>query len=90
MCIYIYICVFVCVCVCQYMYCACSCVCVCVCVCNKYPSNSLDLPWYKRRSYIIGEASPYCSKGKAIPLQAWTGPKGSRRLRLPDFKTIGT
>jgi hypothetical protein len=28
-------------------------------------------------------------KGKAIPLQAWTGPGGSRRLRLPDFKTIG-
>jgi hypothetical protein len=26
-------------------------------------------------------------KGKAIPLQAWTGPKGSRRLRLPYFKT---
>jgi hypothetical protein len=20
----------------------------------------------------------------------WTGPEGSRRLRLPDFKTIGT
>jgi len=29
-------------------------------------------------------------KGKAIPLQAWTGPEGSRRLRLPDFKTFGT
>jgi hypothetical protein len=29
-------------------------------------------------------------KGKAIPLQAWTGPVGSRRLRLPDFKTIAT
>ena len=29
-------------------------------------------------------------KGKAIPLQAWTGPEGSRRLRLPDFKIIGT
>jgi len=28
--------------------------------------------------------------GKAIPLQAWTGPEGSRRSRLPDFKTIGT
>ena len=28
--------------------------------------------------------------GKAIPLQPWTGPEGSRRLRLPDFKTIGT
>jgi hypothetical protein len=29
-------------------------------------------------------------KGKAIPLQAWTGPEVSRRLRLPDFKAIGT
>jgi hypothetical protein len=29
-------------------------------------------------------------KGKAIPLQALTGPGGSRRLRLPHFKTIGT
>jgi hypothetical protein len=29
-------------------------------------------------------------KGKAIPLQALTGPEGSGRLRLPDFKTIGT
>ena len=29
-------------------------------------------------------------KGKAIPLRAWTGPEGSRGLRLPDFKTIGT
>jgi hypothetical protein len=27
---------------------------------------------------------------KAIPLQTWTGPEGSRWLRLPDFKTIGT
>jgi hypothetical protein len=29
-------------------------------------------------------------KGKAIPLEACTGPEGSRRLRFPDFKTIGT
>jgi len=29
-------------------------------------------------------------KDKGIPLQAWTGPEGSRRLRLPDFKIIGT
>jgi hypothetical protein len=28
--------------------------------------------------------------GKAIPLQAWTGPEDSRRLWLPDFKTFGT
>jgi len=29
-------------------------------------------------------------KCKAIPVQAWTGPEGSRRMRLPDFKAIGT
>ena len=29
-------------------------------------------------------------KGKAVPKQAWTGPEVSRRLRLPDFKTIST
>ena len=32
----------------------------------------------------------YIVKGKAIPLQAWTGLEGFRRLRLPDFKTVGT
>jgi len=32
----------------------------------------------------------YICKGKAIPLQAWTGPEVSMRLRLPDFKAIGT
>ena len=26
-------------------------------------------------------------KGKAVPLQAWKGQKGSRKLRLPDFVT---
>jgi hypothetical protein len=28
-------------------------------------------------------------KGKAIPVQYWTGPGVSRRLGLPDFKTFG-
>jgi len=28
-------------------------------------------------------------KSKAISLQAWTGPGGSRSLKLSDFKTIG-
>jgi hypothetical protein len=32
----------------------------------------------------------YFSKGKAIPFQALTDPEGSRRMRLPDFKTIST
>jgi hypothetical protein len=26
-------------------------------------------------------------KGKAVPLQAWSGPHGSRKLRFPDFMT---
>ena len=26
-------------------------------------------------------------KGKAVPLQAWSGPDGSRKLRFPDFVT---
>jgi hypothetical protein len=26
-------------------------------------------------------------KGKVVPLQAWTGPEGSRKLRFPDFVT---
>jgi hypothetical protein len=29
-------------------------------------------------------------EGKAIPLLAWTGPEGSRGLRLPDLKTVST
>jgi len=29
----------------------------------------------------------FCGKGKAVPLQAWTGPEGSRKLRFPDFVT---
>ena len=29
-------------------------------------------------------------KGKAIPVQSRAGPEGSRKLRIPDFKTIGS
>jgi hypothetical protein len=32
----------------------------------------------------------YIQVFKAIPLQALTGAEGSRRLRLPDIKTIDT
>jgi len=27
------------------------------------------------------------NEGKAVPLQAWSGPEVSRRLRFPDFMT---
>jgi hypothetical protein len=26
-------------------------------------------------------------KGKAVPLQAWSGPEGSKKLRFPDYMT---
>jgi hypothetical protein len=29
-------------------------------------------------------------KSNATPVQAYSGSEGSRRLRLPDFETIGT
>jgi hypothetical protein len=39
---------------------------------------------------LVNAVMNHIGKGKTIPLQALTGPEGSRRLRLPDFKTIGT
>ena len=39
-------------------------------------------------SYVLKAAtttSPH--KGKAVPLQAWSGPEGSRKLRFPHFMT---
>jgi len=43
---------------------------------------------------IVGNTSctdtSFIVKDKGFPLQAWTGPEGSRRWRLPDFKTVGT
>ena len=26
-------------------------------------------------------------KGKSVPLQAWSGPQGSRKFRFPDYVT---
>jgi hypothetical protein len=45
-----------------------------------------------QQKVVSGSPDPgtYIKKGKAIPLQPLTGPEGSRRLSLPDFKTIGT
>jgi len=29
----------------------------------------------------------FYQKGKLVPLQAWSGPEGSRKLRFTDFMT---
>jgi len=54
--------------------------------------NIIDVSFLRRKANWIGpilRRNCPIKKGKAIPLQAWTDPEGSRRLRLPDFKTIG-
>jgi hypothetical protein len=62
----------------------------------SYIINSKLLKFPSSTSSVKGQFFKICSppgvkgKGKAIPLQAWTGPKVARRLRLPDFNTIGT
>ena len=48
--------------------------------CNASPETPIRSK--KKNIYI------YISK--EIPLQVWTGLEGSRRLRLPDFKTVST
>jgi len=36
---------------------------------------------------MISLVLPTTGKGKSIPLQAWSGQEGSRKLRFPDFMT---
>ena len=63
---------------------------------HNYLSNKVLIYWNPHSATCFGYVKPSSScaqlngKGKAIPIQAWTGPEGSRRLRLPDFKTIDT
>jgi hypothetical protein len=35
----------------------------------------------------VNNSVPSKSKSKAVPLQVWNGPEGSRKLRFPDFVT---
>jgi hypothetical protein len=67
-------------------------------ICQLY-SNVTFFTGIETRTHETGEhvcpdmyrkTTKYNVIGQAIPLQAWTGPQGSRSLRIPDFKTIGT
>jgi hypothetical protein len=44
---------------------------------------------YRQMECFVVLAYVNCVKdtGKAVPLQAWSGPEGSRKLRFPDFMT---
>ena len=52
-------------------------------------------PWLKnalknaqKRTQSIHKDKVAVSDSKAVPLQAWSGPDGSRKLRFPDFVTM--
>jgi hypothetical protein len=55
---------------------------------KRFPDFSKHLGWFwGKHSQPLNIPSV---KVKEVPLQGWTGPEGSRRLRLPIFKTVGT
>jgi len=41
--------------------------------------------WHRGSSGMLRSVGK--GKGKPVPLQAWSGPEGSRKLRFPDFVT---
>jgi hypothetical protein len=47
-------------------------------------------PFSKVKTVILRTQLLVVVTKQAIPLQAWREPEGSRRLKLPDFKTVGT
>ena len=59
-------------------------------VASRFVPHSLSDDQRHERVQYAKDIIKTARKGKAIPLQAWTGPESSRRLRLTDFMTIGT
>ena len=54
------------------------------------PGRAKDLSAPRHVEQIICFFCVTYSKGKAVPLQAWSGPEGSRKLKFPDFMCNGT
>jgi hypothetical protein len=57
---------------------------------SEHPKQHCDYLTKSQFSALVLFTKSGKGKGKATPSQALTGTEGSRRLRLPDFKTIGT
>jgi len=61
---------------------------------NHRGGGSFYVPLQKFKSIGMREGACFVKlklkESKAIQLRVWTGPEDSRRLRLPDFKIIGT
>ena len=57
---------------------------------EKELRNSPNSPLPVSQTTATGMAKEKGVNAEDIPLQAWTGPEVSRRLRFLDFKTVGT
>jgi hypothetical protein len=53
----------------------------------SWPVLGRTLPFPLHRE-IVEEDENEGAKGKAVPLQAWSGPEGSRKLRFPNYMTM--
>ena len=42
---------------------------------------------HETQNILCSHFNLHINNGKAVPLQAWSGPEGSRKLRFPDFMT---
>jgi len=55
------------------------------CFCEKFKNKSRTLPSNTTTFYL-----ETCQKEVTeIPVQAYSGPEGSRKMRFLDFKTVG-
>jgi len=46
--------------------------------------------WHYHELYVhclLRDQEKAGNKGKTVPLRAWSGPEGSRKLRFPDYMT---
>jgi len=49
------------------------------------PTRHIGAAGVQFHSFLTSVLDRGKGKGKSVPLQAWTGPEGSRKLRFPDF-----
>ena len=54
---------------------------------TQYPNLSVSSAFLDKNIFFIEVMCRYEVKGKEAPLQAWSGPECSRKLRFPDFMT---
>jgi hypothetical protein len=54
--------------------------------CNQFYFLESSMCWHWEGNDFLNLLT-YRSKGKAVPLQAWSVPDGSTKLRFPDFMT---